>query len=189
MNKMEKILYLYTHKLFPRFSTPNSSRFSELFSKLSDYDPDSDFNGQLNKIYSKDLKENPNIEKYRINPEKILNGLEKRTSIIIKGIPSDFGALNFYELITQFCIEINFFYIPGFSNGKRKYMYAFVTVGRLMDVLNIFEALILMRDKLKIYKGFNFTKIEIYFCKYQNLIDLTKKYQKEVDQKNFIICK
>ena len=58
-----------------------------------------------------------------------------------------------------------------------------------MEVLNIFEALTLMRDKLKIYKGFNFTKIEIYFCKYQNLIDLTKKYQKEVDQKNFIICK
>ena len=180
---MEKTLYLYPHKLFPRFSTPNSSRFSELFSELSDNDSDSDFDGQLNEIYSKELEDDPNIERCRIDPEKLLNGIEKRNSIVIKGIPSDFGAHNFYELLTKFCKKIKFF-----ATTKRNYTYAFVTINHGMEVLNIFEALTLMKEELKIYKGYDFSKIEIYFSKSQNIIDLAKKYHKKVSQKNFIVC-
>ena len=188
MTKMEKFLYLYTHKLFPRFSTPTSSRFSELFSKLSSSNSclDSD---QLTEIYTKELKKDPNMEKYRINPEKILNGIEKRNSIIIKGIPADFGVLNFYELLTTFCKDIKFFYVPGFAIAKWKYIYAFVTISRRMGVLDIFEALTLIRDKFQTYKDSDFSKIEIYFCKSQNIIGLTKKNQKEVNKNNFIIYK
>ena len=188
MTKMEKALYLYTNKLFPHFSTPSISRFSELFSKLSDNDSclDSD---QLKEIYSTELKEDINMEKYQINPKKIKDGIEKRNSIIIKGIPSDFGPYNFYELLTKFCKDIKFFYIPGFVINKWKYIYAFVKIGSQMGVLDIFEALTFMRDKFKTYNGFDFSKIEIYFCKSKNIIGLTKKYQKEANQKNFIICK
>ena len=187
MTKTERILYLYTHKLFPRFTTPAFSRFSNLFSELSDT-TDSDSDSDM-EIYPKELEEDPNIERYRINPKKILNGTEKRNSVIIKGIPAAFGALNFYELLTKFCKEINFFYIPGFAIAKWKYIYAFVTIGRRKGVLNIYEGLTLMKEKYKSFKGFDFSKIEIYFCKSQNIIGLTKKYQKEVNQKNFIICK
>ena len=61
MTKTERVLNLYTHKLFPRFSTPTLSRFSELFSKLSGYDSDSD-SDQLTKIYSQELKNDANLE-------------------------------------------------------------------------------------------------------------------------------
>ena len=188
MTKTEKFLHLYTHKLFPRFSTPVFSRFSGLFSQLSDNDPDSD-SAQLMEIYAKELNVELNMERYRIDPEKILNGFEKRNSIIIKGIPADLGPLNFYQLLTNFSKDIKFFYIPGFAIAKWKYIYAFVTINRRMGVLNIFEGLTIMRDKFKTYKGSDFSKIEIYFCKSQNIISLTKKYQKKVNNKNTIICK
>ena len=188
MTNTEKILYLYTHELFPGFSTPAFSRFSNLFSELSDNDSDSD-SDQFMKTYYEELEKNQKLERYRINPKKILNGIEKRSSVIIKGIPSAFGARNFYELLTKFCKEINFFYIPGFAISKWKYIYAFVTIGRRKGVLNIFEGLTLMKEKYKTFKGFDFSKIEIYFCKSQNIIGLTKRYQNEVNQENFIICK
>ena len=38
MTKMERVLCLYTQKLFPQFSTPAFSRFSALFSELSEKD-------------------------------------------------------------------------------------------------------------------------------------------------------
>ena len=188
MTKMEKILYLYTQKLFPRFSTPAFSRFSSLFSELSGDDSDSD-SEQFTKINSEELVENSNLERYQINPKKILDGTERRNSVIIKGIPSAFGAANFYELLTKFCKEINFFYIPGFAIAKWKYIYAFATIGNQKGIIKIFEGLTLMKEKCKTYKGFDFSKIDIYFCKYQNIVGLAKKCQKKGNKKNFIICK
>ena len=188
MTKTEKILNLYTHELFPCFSTPEISRFSNLFLELSDNESDSD-SDQFMKNYSEELQKNQKLERYMINPKKILNGSEKRSSIIIKGIPSAFGARNFYEFLTKFCKDINFFYIPGFAINKWKYIYAFATIGSRKGVLNIFEGLTLMKEKYKTFKGFDFSKIEIYFCKSQNIIGLTKRCQNEVSQNNFIICK
>ena len=186
MTKMEQTLCLYTHKLFPQFSTPAYSRFSTLFSELSEKDFDSELIKRKN---SEDLEECINIEKYRINPKTILNGIEKRNSIIIKGIPNSFGARNFYELLVKFCKDISFFYIPGFAINKWKYIYAFATIGSRKGVLNIYEGLTLIKEKYKTFKGFDFSKIEIYFCKSQNIIGLTKKNQKKNNKKNFIICK
>ena len=188
MTKTENILCLYTQKLFPQFSTPVFSRFTTLFSELSENDPDQD-SDQLLKIYTKELKEDPFIERYRINPKNILNGTEKRTTIIIKGIPTAYGVFNFYELLSKFSKEINFFYVPGFAISRWKYIYAFVTIGRRKGVLNIFEGLSLIKEKYKNFKGFDFSKIEVYFCKSQNINGLVNKYQKELKRKNFIICK
>ena len=168
---MSDIIEINLQKLFPKFSSPISSRFSELFREIS----------ETNKT------ESP--KKYLIFPKKIINGTEKRTSIIIKGIPSAFGCQNFYELLTNFCSDIKFFYIPAYAANKWKYIYAFVTIGRRKGVLNIFEGLTLMKEKYKTFKGFDFSKIEIYFCKSQNIIGLTKKCQNKVNQDNFIICK
>ena len=186
MTKIEKILSLYTHKLFPRFSSPSTSRFSNLFTELSDNNSNSNSNQVMNN-YSKISEENSKIEKYKIDPKKILNGIEKRNSILIKGIPAAFGALNFYELLTKFCKKINFFYIPGFAIAKWEYIYAFVTIGTKRGVLSIYEGLTLMKEKYKTFNGYDFSKIEIYFCKSQNIIGLTKKYQTDDNQRNFII--
>ena len=189
MTKTERILCAYTHRLFPQFNTPAFSRFASLFSELLEREIDTE-SERLAKIFPKEIEEDEQLlERYRINPKKIINGFEKRSSVIIKGIPADFGALNFYELLTKFCKEIKFFYIPGFAIAKWKYVYAFVTIGRRKGVLNIFEGLNMMKEKYKTFKGFDFSKIEVYFCKSQNIIGLTKKYQNEENQNNFIIYK
>ena len=179
MTKMERVLCLYTQKLFPQFSTPAFSRFSTLFSELYEKDLEIDLLTKTTNQELDELDKIPNIEKFRINPRTILNGTERRNSIIIKGIPSALGASNFYQLLTKFSKEINFFYIPGFSITKWKYIYAFATIGRRKGVLNIYKGLTLIKEKFNNYKGFDFSKIEIYFCKSQNIIGLTKKYQKK----------
>ena len=168
---MSDIIETNLQKLFPKFSSPLSSRFSELFREIS----------ETNKT------ESP--KKYLIFPKKIINGTEKRTSIIIKGIPSAFGCQNFYELLTNFCSDIKFFYIPAYAANKWRYIYAFVNIGNPKGVLDIFEGLSIIRDKYKNYKGFDFSKIEIYFCKSQNINGLIRKYQNDIYESNFLVCK
>ena len=168
---MEEINEVNLQKLYPHFSSPDSSRFSELFKEIS----------EENKTESS--------KKYLIIPKRIIDGTEKRTSIIIKGIPSAFGCQNFYELLIHFSNDIRFFYIPAYAVNKWKYIYAFVSFVSQKGVLNIFEGLSTMRDKYKSYNGFDFSKIEIYFCKSQNINGLIRKYQKDTYQSNFLVCK
>ena len=171
-------------ELFPIFSSPNKSRFSDLFSEISEKDRNS---------YSPQIpdpeKDANNFKKYLIIPNRIINGLEKRTSIIIKGIPASFGCLNFYTLLCQFCKDIDFFYVPGYALTKWNYIYAFVNVRNRKSVLDIFEGLTIMRDKYQTFRGFDFSKIEIYFCKSQKVNCLIKKCQNETNPNNFLICK
>ena len=171
-------------KLFPIFSSPDKSRFSELFSEITKTD-----RASYSPQFSDSDKEASNFKKYLIIPNKIINGLEKRTSIIIKGIPASFGCLNFYTLLSQFCKDIDFFYIPGYALSKWNYIYAFVNVRNRKSVLDIFEGLTIMRDKYQTFRGFDFSKIEIYFCKSQKVNSLIKKCQNETNPNNFLICK
>ena len=187
MTEIEKHLQLYLQKLFPHFSSPLSSRFSALFYEISKINQNK--SQKLTKIDEKYDTENKNLEKYRIYPEKILNGIEKRTSIIIKEIPCSFGALNFYELLSKFCNEINCFYIPGFIINKKEYIHAFVNVGHRKNVLDIYEGLTLLRDEFKTFKGCDFSKIEISFCRSQYRTGIMKKCHKEILKKDFFICK
>ena len=184
---MEKILQLYLKKLFPHFSSPLISRFSELFNEISD-NPTNTTDKKTKKEQTS-INENSNLDNYTIYPEKIINGLEKRTIIIIKGIPAAFGCLNFFELLTKFCKEVNFFYIPGFALAKWEYVYAFVNIGSRKGILNIFYGLNVMRDKYKTFNGCDFSNLEIYFCKSQNVNTLLKKYQHEPNQNTFLIKK
>ena len=187
MTKIELFLQLYLQELFPRFSSPLSSRFSVLFCELSKINIITQEN--LLKNDPKNEKEKQDLEKYKINPEKILNGTETRTSVIIKEIPGSFGPKNFYELITKFSNEIKFFYIPDFAVAKWEYIYAFATIGHINGVLDIYEGLTFLRDKFKTFNGHDFSKIEIYFCRSQNRTALMKKCHKGIDQKNYFICK
>ena len=187
MTETEIRLQLYLQKLFPYFSSPHSSRFSGLFYELSKINLTQPEN--LTKIDQNNDIENQNFEKYRINPEKILNGKEKRTTIIIKEIPSAFGAMNFYNLLTKFCNQIICFYIPGFAIAKKEYMHAFVNVGHRKGVLDIYEGLTSLKNKFKTFKGYNFSKIEVYYCRSQYRTGLMKKSHNEIDQNDFLICK
>ena len=187
MTKTDKHLQLYLQKLFPRFSSPLSSRFSGLFYEISKTNLTQPEN--LTKIGSKNEKESQNFEKYRIYPEKILNGIETRTSIIIKDIPGAFGAMNFYNLLTIFSNQINCFYIPGFAIEKWEYIYAFVTIDNIKGVLDIYEGLTLLKNKFKTFKGYDFSKIEVYYCRSQSKTSFMKKCLNKSDSKSIFISK
>ena len=170
--------------LFPKFSSPEKSRFSTLFNEISTSIEDFNFTNLFNQDSD---KEDDDFCKYIIDPKKVLNGLEKRTSIIIKGIPSYFGCLSFYHLLTQFSEDIDFFYVPGYALEKWKYIYAFVNVSHRKGILNIYEGLTTIRDKYRTYGGFDFSKIEIYFCKSKNINGLMKNCQNDINRNNFLI--
>lgn len=193
MNRTEKFLHSYLDRLFPSYASPNSSRFSQLFAEMC---KKTQLKLKIKKELMKSQKdeeekidEEVNLEKYIIYPQKILSGEEKRTSIIIKGIPCAFGCQNFYELLRMFCKDINFFYIPGFAIVKWQYIYAFATIGNRRGVLNIYEGLSSIKEKYKNFKGYDFSQIEIYFSKSQNINALTKKFKKDGFQNNFVVCK
>ena len=185
---MEKNVQLYLQTLFPHFSSPLISRFSELFNEISNNSINTINKKNKNELISENENKNLNGN-YIIYPQKIKNGLEKRTMIIIKGIPVVFGCFNFYGLLTKFCNEINFFYIPGFALAKWDYVYAFVNTDSKKGVLNIFYGINVMKKKYKFYKGYDFSNLEIYFCKLQNVYNLLKKYQHESNQNAFVIKK
>lgn len=194
MNRTETYLHSYLNKLFPRYTRPESSRFSHLFVE-TDGKSQLKIKNPKESLFIDSEEENEekmdevNLEKYLICPEKILNGEERRTSIIIKGIPCAFGCKNFYHLLKMFCKDINFFYVPGFAIVKWKYIYAFATIGNRRGVLNIYEGLNSIKEKYKSFKGFDFSKIEIYFSKSQNINALNKKFKKDGILNNFVICK
>ena len=173
---MSDNLEVSVQELFPNFSSPICSRFSKLFREISET---TEFKNNTPQKDQKENSDDDNLTKYLIIPNKIINGTEKRTSIIIKGIPSAFGVENFYELLTKFSNDIDFFYVPGYAVNKWKYIYAFANLGHRKGVLDIFEGLTIIRDKYRIFQGFDFTKIEVYFCKSQNINGLITKYQTE----------
>ena len=77
-NKYEII----SHFLFPKFTQAKESRFINFFSSLS---------------YKK--KYNNHLNQYFISLEKIENGEDKRTSVIIKKIPNNLTKENMKQIL------------------------------------------------------------------------------------------
>ena len=182
---------------FPHYRSPSQSRFIKLFAELTNNtfyymykemdksNANNQFKEQNEKVFEdENSKEN---DQYQIIISKIKSGNEKRTSIIIKGIPSSFGCQNFYQLIKQFYKNVNFFYIPGYVCTQKEYMYAFVNVANSKGIINIYNGLKKIRDCFSQYSGYDMTKVEVYFSKAQGYKSLKRKYTNEYFN-NFLVC-
>jgi RNA recognition motif-containing protein len=101
MGFIERILLLI---YFPQFKSPNNSRFESFFISI------------LKKEDS--YKKNKNKSKI-IFPEKIIRNEDKRTSLIIKGIPHDMSKKDVRDLIEKHG-NLNFLYIIKDSNNEEK---------------------------------------------------------------------
>ena len=101
MGFIEKILLLI---YFPQFKSPINSRFETFFISI------------LKKEDS--YKNNKNKSKI-IFPEKIIRNEDKRTSLIIKGIPHDMSKKEVRDLIEKHG-NLNFLYIIKDSNNEEK---------------------------------------------------------------------
>ena len=164
---MEKAIETFIKLLFPKYEQSSCSRFTKLFQELTE-----------NQVFC-EQKTIPN-KNFDIDISKIQNGNEKRSTIIIKGIPSFFGAKNFYCLLQNFSNKINFFYIPSYISNQKEYMYAFVNLSHNKGIINIVNGLIALKNKYKLFCGFDFSYLEIYFSKTQGYKALKKKYKNEL---------
>ena len=149
MNNQERILLkLY----YPQFANPPNSRFESLFFNL--------------------VKKKPNtIISYTIYPELVIQGLDKRTTLVIKNIPNyikkneirnlieKFGNINFLHivldsnfshLISAYLNVINFKTVASIYIGLRKHYFNYN--GKIYDI-KIFYSHIQGREQLrKIFK-------------------------------------
>ena len=121
MNIIERILLtLY----FPQFKSPNNSRFESLFEAIQ-------------KKESSNKKKNNKSK--TIYPEKIVRNEDKRTSVVIKGIPSNVAKKDVRSLIEKYG-NLNYLYITkDLNNCKEKdTSIAFINVINYKTIIPLF---------------------------------------------------
>ena len=150
---------------YPQFYSPINSRFESFFSSLK-------------KKEKKIINSNKKVYKSKkIFPEKIARNEDKRTSLIIKGIPDYFSKNDIYNYFTKFG-NINFFYISQKLKNNKSTLTAFINVINYKSIIPIFMNL----RNLKIINGENIYNIEVTYSKIQGKQKL-KQYIKEKDFK------
>ena len=163
MSYLERILLLI---YFPQFTRPNNSRFESLFLSIV-------------------KKENALTKKIKISkiifPEKIARNEDKRTSIIIKGIPNNLSKNEFKKYLDKFG-NINYFYLTKESKKKRKNTsVAFINVINYKSIIPLFMDLRNSNQK----NNSNINNIKINYAKIQGKTQL-KEY---VEKKFFKVSK
>ena len=121
ISSLERILLtLY----FPQFKSPSCSRFESLFQTISQKE-----------LSSKKKKKN---KSRIICPEKIVRNEDKRTSIIIKGIPSDIPKKDVRNLIEKYG-NVNYLYVTkDLSNDEENTSIAFINVINYKTIIPLF---------------------------------------------------
>ena len=121
MNIIERILiFMY----FPQFKSPSRSRFESFFVSIL-------------------KKENPfhkniNNKSKKIYPEKIVRNEDKRTSIIIKGIPTNMSKKDVRSFIEQYG-NLNYLYIAKDPNDlEKKTSIAYVNVINYKSIIPLY---------------------------------------------------
>ena len=151
MNIRDKILIeLY----FPEFNSPSSSRFESLFIILN----------------KSNENKNKNVS-YKIFPERIIRGEDKRTSILIKNIPKNIKKKEIRGMVEQFA-NINFL---GITQDKKikNFIIAYLNVINYKSVVPIFMGL---RKHIFNYNNKEIIT-ELYYSKIQGKEELKKVFK------------
>ena len=156
MAYLERILLLI---YFPQFSTPNSSRFESFF--ISNY--------------QKENPKNKNIIKSKnIFPEKIIRNEDKRTSLVIKGIPKDMPKKEVRDFIEKYG-NLNYLYIIHDLNSiEKNSSMAFVNVINYKSIIPIYMNL----RNYKLLKNGQIYSIQVMYSSAQGKEQL-KQYIKK----------
>lgn len=142
MESMDRLI-LILH--FPQFSRPNCSRFSFFFNKL-------------NKKYKEQSNTDTSLIIY---PEKIIQNLDRRTTIVIKNFPRTWNKKSIRKLIESYG-NLNYLYI--IPNSEDKYTSSvYVNVINYKSIVNIYMSL----RKLKFNIQQNDVIIEIVYSPIQ----------------------
>ena len=144
--------------IFPRYNKVNYSRFISDFSEK--------FEKRRNIFRSKK-------KSFSISLEKIENGEDKRTSVMIKNLPSSITKEDFKTILGDVG-NINYVYLP-FDKKKNKYLgFAFVNVVNSKTLIQIHNKLYGKKlDNYQMKKN-----IEICYSKVQGKNELIQMFSK-----------
>jgi hypothetical protein len=118
MEYTERILLLL---YFPQFNSPNNSRFQSLFDSMK---------------RTENIKDQSNSRtSYKIYPEKIIRNEDKRTSIMIKGIPTSMAKSEIRNLVDKYG-NINYLYV--ITSSIYNYSIAFINVINYKSIIPLF---------------------------------------------------
>ena len=156
MELLERILLLI---YFPQFSSPNCSGFESFF--ISNF--------------KKEKSNNKNISiSKNIFPEKIIRNEDKRTSLLIKGIPKDMSKKEVRDFIEKYG-NLNYLYIIQDANSiEKNSSIAFVNVINYKSIIPIFMNL----RNYKLIKNGQVYNIQIMYSSAQGKEQL-KQYIKQ----------
>jgi len=118
MEYTERILLLL---YFPQFQSPNNSRFQSFFASMKKAENTKD------KLKSR--------KSYNIYPEKIIRNEDKRTSIMIKGIPTSMAKSEVRNLVDKYG-NINYLYV--ITSSIYNYSIAFINVINYKSIIPLF---------------------------------------------------
>ena len=143
--------------LFPKFSHPKESRFIKDF-----------FNNPKKKTTNKQFKN------LTISFEKIKNGEDKRTSIIIKDIPNTMTKEDIREIL-EGTGNINYLYVPFMKFLNKNLGFAIINLVNYKSIINLCKRINEYNfNELKINKS-----IEVSYYKIQGKINLSKMFVKK----------
>ena len=162
-------------ELFPNLSHPSQSRFHEFFKKLKELNGVQENNDKKkNHISYKKSKKNI-IE---LNLYKIQNGMDKRTSLMIKNIPKGLDEINVIKWLQQLA-NLNYIFVPKDEFSNKILGFAFINVCNYLDILELLKRLAITENYNKINNN-NFNnnrkKIEVIYSHKQGLKSLTKSF-------------
>ncbi len=174
---LNKILYKEPSKilleLFPKLSHPSQSRFHELFKRLN----------ELNKTESNEKAKNKNINKknkkniMELNLYKIQNGIDKRTSLMIKNIPKGIEEIDVVKWLLQLA-NLNYVFVPKDEFSNKILGFAFINVCEYTDILQLLQKLAFI-ENYNNNNNINTTnnkKIEVIYSHKQGLKSLSKSF-------------
>ena len=138
---------------FPNFARPSSSRFESLFISLSKIEEN---------------KKNDTFYSYLIFPEKIIQGKDKRTSLLIKNIPKIIKKREIRNMVEKYG-NINYLILTQ-DNMAENFLIAYLNVINYRSIVPIYMGL---RKTIFYYMNKAF-QIEIMYSTIQGKEELKK---------------
>ncbi len=105
-----------------------------------------------------------------LNIYNIQNGIDKRTSLMIKNIPKEADEINVIKWLLQLT-HLNYAFVPKDEYSNKILGFAFINVCNYTDILQLIK-------KLSIFEIINNNnkKIEVIYSHKQGLKSLTKSF-------------
>ena len=153
-----------------------------LSNNINNYNYNYNYNFQKNKYKYKTKFSNENNnsnehELYIINIEKIIKGIEKRTTVMIRHIPNRYTYQSLQEEISIACKDkYDFLYLPIDTENNCNLGYAFINFINPLHIIYFYSVF-----KSRKWLCFNsFKECDLSFAKYQGKTELTSNFEKNI---------